>query len=558
MANVTPESEPEYNPIEIDVENICVAEPGSLPQTPELSKNVIFSGEGNKVYIRPFTDLKITTITNVTLMMGMVSDMDRFYYSIPCMPYNQYTKNKPFPHGTITSVRAKGKYRGEPGGSFPSSVMINIWASTGRIDSEGKHICSKVSAKITQVKIQMCGVASYEMGLEISHEIVRIINSTLDLLILIRKKPLEYSTLRQWVSRSAKGHICKNPHSDLPPKHLVDWNKLKDPPKECEELCKDLFPHVWDQMFYEDLVNILNYHATADPGKISDFLQVRKTGLSMTNYNYMLGFKIDRQVLYEYLKASKMNVVYDNAKVSYVLVRMTSRIPNGDSVIRRDEQNGRQTFMIQESGRIMHSGPETIQMATCYYKLMGMIATIRDQIASNIPSLQEFLSSSQTSRRGRRKKNTESDIPPIYDPYGQSMSTPNSTVNSHRQDTNPCCHLNGSYSSNQLALARQLCTPPILTSTSTYSNDGHSHGHHSSTIILDSSVTKMLDKSNTGQDLNIYVPPQFVPNINLMYNNEHCQIIDEEDEDEINLDELNNIFSTTITPDYNEAIYFED
>lgn len=500
-----------FKPIQIDVENICVAETGTLPQSQDYARNVIFSGEENKVYIRPFNELKITTITNVTLLMGMVMDMTRLYHSLPCMPYNQYTKGKNFTHGVITSVRMEDKYRGEPGGCFPNSLMINIWGSTGKVDASGQQICSKVSAKITQVKIQMCGVASYEMGLEISHEIVKQINETLDLLITIRSKPLEYSSIRQWVSVHGKGHPCNNSHSNLPMKHLVNWENLRSPPAECMELYQSILPHVYDNMFYEDLVNILNYHSSADPGKIADYLQVRKIGLSMTNYNYMLGFKIDRQILYEYLKASKMNVVYNNTKVSYVLVRMASRIPNGDSVIRRVEQNGRQTFMIQESGRIMHSGPETVQMATCYYKLMGMIATIRDQIASSIPSLQEFLSSSQTRRRGRRKKKSESDTLSIYDPH--SGMTPMYT----------------SY------------TPQIESNTN---------------FVME-----------TPTETPIFVPPVFVPNIDKMYNNDMCQIVEDEEEEDntlsipnVPIEEFSSLFLTTTTsPNVNSSyVFLED
>lgn len=494
-------------PVEIDIENICVAEPGTLPNSPEFERNVIFSGEENKVYIRPFTELKITTITNVTLLMGMVMDMTRLYYSLPCMPYNQHTKNKEFPHGTITSVRMEDKYRGEPGGCFPNSVMINIWSATGKFNDRGEAICSKVSAKITQVKIQMCGVASYEMGLEISHEIVRKINHTLDILIAIRSKPLIYSSIRQWVSKVGCGYSCINSHSTLPMKHLVEWNNLKYPPGDCAELYSKILPHIYDQMFYEDLVYILNYHSTADPGKISDYLQVRKIGLSMTNYNYMLGFKIDRQVLYEHLKASKMNVVYNNTKVSYVLVRMTSRIPNGDTVIRRVEQNGKQTFMIQESGRIMHSGPETVQMATCYYKLMGIIATIRDRIASSIPSLQEFLSSSQVRKRGRRKKK-DSDVPPIYDPYSSTQPSPIQPVYSYP------------YSPVNQVVYMETPQKPA------------------------------------------YVPPAFIPNINKMFNNEQCEIveIDEEEEEEkidIHVEDLSNLFLSTPSRQTNQ-VFLED
>lgn len=360
-----------------------ILEKGTMADSEAYGKNTLFIGDDGNCYIRNFHDLKVSTMTLVALFNGLVSDLGSIFYLLPCT--HRSISGLRHPAGTITSIRWNDMVRGEDGSCFKNVVIFNIWTKA-----------KKVSCKLAPMKIQMTGTPSIQMGEEASEYLLKHVNHAIDFIEMIKAEPDIYMEAMEWLLKACRGETISTYQivgslQDLNVYDLVDDMTILWP-------CKDGIPHKYsrfveemmnrcqDYNYISELTGVIGYFSRLVSSEVSSRLTLRKVGRSMVNYNYDLGFCIDRRVLYDILRDNYKHANFPNTLRHSVEFIMYSTVPDDDLVIRRDSTHSKQTFLIHLAGNVMHSGPGGSAMEECYYRFMSIIARIKHFIVNtNIP-----------------------------------------------------------------------------------------------------------------------------------------------------------------------------
>ena len=374
MESVSPKQEPE----------IMVADEGTLPMTGPTAKHVIFKGTDGKVYIRNFKDIMVSTMTLVAFINGEIKDLDAIYYLLPVAKSSDFgSKDKQtHPPGTISSDRWKNNYRGEPGASFKNSIIVDIWTEK-----------KKISTKLSTGKIQMCGPSSLEMGEEASTYIIEHINDAISFIEEIKKNPSVYAESSQWLVDNCKGEkintqriFSQSPMTDFVEEvddNLIEWPTEETIPENYRYFVNNLIYRFDDYDYVSEIVPVIEYFSKLNVDIVSDNLKIAKVGRAMVNYNYRLGFSVNRPRLAVILANSRIHTDFANTVRAHVTIHMRSEVENDSLVVRRGESHSSQVFLVYLSGNVMHSGPGGEAMDDCYYRLMKIIALMESEIVYN-------------------------------------------------------------------------------------------------------------------------------------------------------------------------------
>lgn len=365
---------------------------GSNPQT------VLSDVVDGKIYIKKLDDVPVTTITGIAPLNVCIRDSEAIYYLLPVWT----SDHKSLVPGNISSIRLNGKCRGAKGGFFKNSATIDIY--TGE-----KQLSTKLSSK----KIQMCGAKSLDMATRGAEYLVNHINECVDFISYIHQNKSLYVEAGNWLLDNCKGQSVQVENCvvqgrinmvNLVSDWLISYPDESVVPEEYKYIVSKIIYRLSDINYRCELVPILEYYSSLAPTDILGNVRVNmsyledqslaedpilpvgtpvstlKVGRSMVNYNYKLGFKIDRYKLANILKSKGMGVQLVNTVNSYIRVEMSSSIENDEYVIRRKGSHSKQLFLIYMSGSVMHSGPGGDCMANCYYNFMIEIAQVRDLV----------------------------------------------------------------------------------------------------------------------------------------------------------------------------------
>jgi len=105
-------------------------------------------------------------------------------------------------------------------------------------------------------------------------------------------------------------------------------------------------------------------------------LTIKKIDKSMINYNYNIGFKINRLKLYEILTNNGFICKYNNSINHLFCARLPYKCDN----IKRKKMY--HSFMIYRSGSITQSGPDENMMKEAYDKFMNLVINNKDVLRS--------------------------------------------------------------------------------------------------------------------------------------------------------------------------------
>lgn len=135
----------------------------------------------------------------------------------------------------------------------------------------------------------------------------------------------------------------------------------------------------WD--LYELHLNWLSTQTSVIEGQ----LEIKSMSKSMVNYNYDLGFTLDKWLLAQYFDTHKpmgFKARYDNCKDIYVTINLKEVIPVElqKTVIRKNKKSAKHSFLIYESGLVTQSGPCEEMIKRSYIKFYEIIHSIRDII----------------------------------------------------------------------------------------------------------------------------------------------------------------------------------
>jgi len=361
---------------------------------------------GNEIYmnserlkITPFNALQITTMTIVmTLSNGVNTEAAFQLLPITRIAIQQTRESSKcrLPHceipGSILSVRHRGNVRGvirSKSDPFKNAVTIDI--STSR---------KNISLKLSSFSIQMCGASSREDGIEAATHVLNHLRHIQN--ILNRMQSNKSATLEaiEWVKNVTKGDIVEKPfweekqflnvtlriyrpkqeYSIIKPMVDITENLDKDVVRFLLSLCDDFLYH---SDMCRKLDFIPNIHII-----INEPLELKNVDEAMVNYNYSLGFEVDRARLNQFIDGQNGFISrYNNALATSVTIELPYDPPAGTSIKRRKNKIPHHTFLVYRSGSVTQSGPGGRLMEEAYYLFMNTIAQLQPYIQYNPQTL---------------------------------------------------------------------------------------------------------------------------------------------------------------------------
>ncbi len=106
----------------------------------------------------------------------------------------------------------------------------------------------------------------------------------------------------------------------------------------------------------------------------------------MINYNYNLGFKINRNNAYKELRTYLgLEVTYNNMLMHYVKINIPFTIPEGSDILRKDKKDGpaKVTIILYKSGNVTLSGVSFDINRRVYDRFNEIMAKSRELIEAD-------------------------------------------------------------------------------------------------------------------------------------------------------------------------------
>ncbi|PCJ29228.1 MAG: hypothetical protein COA94_02095 [Rickettsiales bacterium] len=315
--------------------------------------------------MKNFDEMVATTITAITVISSDVNIGNLF----PVIPIKRDVKSKAKgkkiiiigtgDYGDIVSCRHDGTERGisKDSGFFRNAISLYISCGT-----------KYVSVKLTSKSIQMCGLKSTEMMKQISEIVVNLINGVQSNISAITddkdmgKRILDWFTENVSVA-NGKLRICKCP------KFIENC---------AYEFLKSLMS---DYVTVADYILHVKWVTTME-NVVNEKLLIVSMKTSMVNYNYGLGFKIDRIRVRDLLRANPpFGARYINSIDHYVSVTYPYVIEDGKSEnIRKKSKERNHTFLIYASGNTTQSGPHPALVKEAYNLFKKIITENEESI----------------------------------------------------------------------------------------------------------------------------------------------------------------------------------
>lgn len=348
--------------------------------------------------IPAYEDLRVTTMTHVMSFSTSINKIAAFY----CLPWRKVPLQKKrgsrkckLPHcpiyGSILSIndRALGTRGAIVNSTRPFKNGITIILSTSQ---------KNVNLKLSPDSIQMCGATSNEMAKEGGNYIVEHIQNIKQCQIRIKQEPETASKALQWVKDNTLGAVTPR-YSQKIEKYdnvtLAIRTRLKDDnlivvPEEIptnidKQLAEFYLVSCNDLMYHSDLCRHMDRMNTLpfivdQPLEINN-VQLTNVEVAMMNYNYSLGFKVNRFRLNQLIDGRNGFVSrYNNALSTSVTIEKPYA-PNNNRVIkRRKNKVPHHTFLVYSSGSVMQSGPGGELMRNVYYEFMTLMQELRPLI----------------------------------------------------------------------------------------------------------------------------------------------------------------------------------
>jgi hypothetical protein len=376
-----------------EINNITeTSEINNITETSEVNKmNKMFDTNRTKNEIPDFEKLKVTTMTLVLYLEGNISIEEAFglfkVTRIDLPTPKRVAQKFKIPHvappGAVLSLRFRECIRGIIRSTSPTHFKNSI-----TIDLSTK--LKNVSIKLSKSKIQMCGASSVEQGIEGANYIIEHLLEIQDNLDYINSSDPSTSEIVNYtfnyVKSITKGrHILRKPYSgeELSNQLILD-NKIKkdfslDDEIINKRLAKFLLSKIDEFEYYSMFVKEMEWirslkEVTTRPLKVKEVYKV------MVNYNYDLGFTVNRFEL-----ARRMNGLngffarYTNSVEHNVTVELPYEV-TGRKKIRKKNKIPCHTFLIYMSGLVTQSGPGEELMRDAYYKFYDTIRSIQNDV----------------------------------------------------------------------------------------------------------------------------------------------------------------------------------
>lgn len=333
-----------------------------------------------------FKYLKVTTMTVVMPMDGEV-DLDRIFplleitridlpvtkrqtqkFKIPCCKIP----------GAILSARYKGITRGivksQSKRYFLNAITIDV-----------STLEKNVNIKLSKSKMQMCGATSLELAKQAAQYIIDHITRIQNMLEYIDNNPEIAKLTIDWIKEKTRG----------PPKLIIlsDDNQLSQSiinhtitvpetidPNVDKRIVEFILRFANEMTYHEDFCYQIDWicQLKSVVNKIPQILEFQKV---MVNYNYDLGFNIDRKELVKRINGlNGFTARYENTVDHSVTIELPYKIPEGMRITKRKGKIPCHTFLVYRSGLVTQSGPNEDLMKPAYEYFNATINEIKEYV----------------------------------------------------------------------------------------------------------------------------------------------------------------------------------
>lgn len=321
-------------------------------------------------------------MTLVFILNGRVS-LDTVFPLLPItriqvtLPKRQKKKFE-LPHcstpGAMLSIRYAGETRGiirsATGRYFKNSITIDLSTTT-----------KNVSIKLSQSKIQMCGASSEEQGREGAQHLIDHLLRIQEELDYMKAHPEATQASRDWLVKMTQGNRVDR---------STDTGEVESDftlvPIESMEACPDprigafLGRQAGDFDYHSFFLNEIDWICTLDTVATPD-LSIRLINKAMVNYNYNLGFTVDRHALCDGMQYRHGFISsYDNCVEHCVKIKLPYTPTEDEGNARRKNKVPCHCFLVYRSGVVTQTGPGEERMEQAYNLFWQSILEIRDQI----------------------------------------------------------------------------------------------------------------------------------------------------------------------------------
>lgn len=346
--------------------------------------------------MKRFEELPITTMTMVMSLSNEV-DTQAAFHLLPITKISlsesvSASKCK-LPHceipGSILSMRYRHHTRGiirSKSKPFKNSVTMDI-----------STIKKNINLKLSTFSIQMCGASSKSDGLEAAGYVISLLKNVQKMLNKINSDPESATKLLEWVKLKTKGEVVEKSYSltkqynnvKLQISRTATYNNIILPeentfPEDLDhELINFFLSMSSDFMYHQDYCKKLCYIMQLK-NVIEEPLEITNVNEVMVNYNFSLGFEVDRALLNQYIDGQQGFISrYNNALVNCVTVELPYEPPSDRTIKSRSGKRHHHSFLIYKSGSCTFSGPGPLLMKEAYDKFLNIISELKPYISFN-------------------------------------------------------------------------------------------------------------------------------------------------------------------------------
>lgn len=347
--------------------------------------------------ITPYDKLKVTTMTLVAVLTNSIN-IDLAFQLLPVCTVSGkkvYEKNKlPFINspGAILSLRFRKKIRGIVRNNLvPFKNVVTMDICTSR---------KNISLKLSSTSAQICGASLKEDGIEAINHLFRHLRVIQGVINKIHTNYKNFTACCEWIKSITKGEKVQRVYSEqknysnisLNIRRTMDDFYVVKPVKTPESIDTDFANFLLsfcDEFLYHSLyckkidfiltiINSPGVHVIHEPIEIKTINEV------MVNFNYSLGFEVNRSLLNELIDGRNGFMSrYNNALSTSVTIELPYESLENSAIKRRKNKVPHHTFLVYRSGSVTQSGPGGKEMERAYYLFMSLICELRPYIEYN-------------------------------------------------------------------------------------------------------------------------------------------------------------------------------
>jgi hypothetical protein len=326
--------------------------------TPTTMTNIAeYSGDINLALV-----FKLIQITKIDIVQ---TKRKRNKIKLPCSDIS----------GSILSLRFMDKTRGiirtEKEKQFRNSITIDM--SLGP---------KNVSLKLARTTIHMCGMRSLESSKEATQYLFEKLNDAQNLLDFIRDNTNKITILLNWIRNKARVKAIQKGSSDKSIIFPMKIDKFKANDKKYILMLLSYSYYMDDIEEYIKLIEeIVEFKNEIIIREVPDVIKIRTV---MRNYNYSLGFKINRWLLREAVNGVDGFIAsYNNSTQHHVKVELPFEEHEYENIVTDKKKSKKikyHSFFIYKSGIVTQSGRKLKYMCFALQRLLKIIGENKEEI----------------------------------------------------------------------------------------------------------------------------------------------------------------------------------